>query len=118
MANTDPHASGAPSEKAWVILCTVPSEGDHAVRLARGLVESALAACVNIVGPIRSIHRWEGAVQSEDEFQLVIKTGPDRYEAVEAYLLREHPYDVPEIVAIPIRRGSTSYLDWLDAQTR
>jgi periplasmic divalent cation tolerance protein len=104
-------------EDAIVVLCTVPVEGDHGERVARGLVENKLAACVNVIGPVRSIYRWQEAIQDDRELQLIIKTRVARYHALEKWLRENHPYSEPEIVALPIVRGSTSYLAWLTAQT-
>lgn len=104
------------SPAAQVLLCTAPAEGGHAERLARGLVEAELAACVNLVGPVRSIYRWQGAVAEDPELLLVIKTRAACYADVEAYLLREHPYEVPEVIALDVTRGSEAYLAWLGAQ--
>jgi periplasmic divalent cation tolerance protein len=101
-----------------VVLCTVPTEGGHAERLARSLVETRLAGCVNVLGPVRSIYEWRGSVHDEAELQLVIKTTAGRYAELEAHVRREHPYDVPEILALPVALGSAPYLDWVRAQTR
>ncbi len=105
------------NEDVIVVLCTVPEKGDHAERLARGLVEAELAACVNAVGPVRSIYRWQGAVQDDREVLLVIKTRRDRYAALEAAIRANHPYEEPEVIALPIAAGSASYLAWVLAQT-
>ncbi|MBM4357230.1 MAG: divalent-cation tolerance protein CutA [Deltaproteobacteria bacterium] len=101
-----------------VVLCTVPAEGGHAERLARGVVEAKLAACVNVLGPIRSIYEWKGSVAEESELQLVVKTTAERYPALEAHLRREHPYEVPEVLALPVARGAGAYLEWVRAGTR
>lgn len=108
------HAS---EPQALVVLCTAPASDDHAARLARGLVDARLAACVNVVPNVRSYYRWQGAVQVDDEVQLVIKTAPARLSAVQAYLAQHHPYDVPEVLALPVSGGSPSYLAWLVEQT-
>jgi periplasmic divalent cation tolerance protein len=95
-----------------VILCTAPDE-DAANRLARGLVKNSLAACVNIVPAIRSIYRWQGALQDDAEVLMVIKSTLSAFAALEAWLLEHHPYDVPEILALPVEKGSGAYLDWV-----
>lgn len=100
-----------------LVLCTVPAAGDAAERIARGLVEARLAACVNAVGPVRSIYRWQGATHDDAELQLLIKSRRARYEELERWLREHHPYDEPEIVAVPIERGSPSYLAWIAAAT-
>lgn len=101
---------------AIVILCTAPDE-ETAVKLARGLVDARLAACVNLVQGVRSFYRWKGAVQDEPEVQLVVKTGAARFDDVRGWLEEHHPYEVPEIIALPIDAGSASYLEWVDRQT-
>ena len=101
----------------YLVLCTVPDE-EVAERLAKGLVGARLAACVNVVPAIRSFYRWEGEVRDDAELLLVIKTHPDRYAALEAWLLDAHPYDVPEVIALPIEQGWARYLGWITAETR
>ncbi|HET6633623.1 MAG TPA: divalent-cation tolerance protein CutA [Streptomyces sp.] len=98
------------------VLTTVDS-AEEAERLARGLVEQRLAACVQVGGPVTSYYRWEGAVQADREWQLLCKTRADRYPALEAHLRREHPYDVPEIIATPLVGGHTDYLRWVARET-
>ena len=99
---------------ALVIFCTCPDE-DVASRLANGLVETKLAACVNILPGIRSIYRWQGTVSDDSEVLLVIKSLVSRFEEVEAWLLEHHPYDVPEVLALPVERGSADYLAWIES---
>jgi uncharacterized protein involved in tolerance to divalent cations len=95
-----------------VVLVTVPSV-EAADRIARPLVEERLAACVNVVGPIRSVYRWEGAVREDQEQLLVVKTRRRLLERVDARVRELHDYDVPEVVALPVVGGSTAYLAWL-----
>ena len=95
-----------------VVLVTVPSREDGE-RIAEALVGEALAACVNIVGPMRSIYRWQGEVCRDDEHLLLIKTTRERYSALEARVKALHSYDVPEVVALPIETGSAEYLAWV-----
>ena len=87
---------------------------DEAKRIARALVEGRLAACVQIIGPITSIYRWEGAVEESAEYQCVVKTRADRYHQVEAMIREHHSYDVPEIIAVSVVNGSEPYLYWLN----
>jgi periplasmic divalent cation tolerance protein len=103
--------------EAIVILCTAPAEAEVAVNLARGLVEQRLAACVNVIPGLRSVYRYQGKIEDEPEVQLVIKTRSAHYAAVEAWLKAHHPYDDPEILALPVVQGSPSYLTWLAEQT-
>lgn len=99
-----------------LILCTAPSD-EVAATLARGIVEQKLAACVNVLPGVRSFYVWKGQLEDEPEVQLLIKTRRARYEALERWILENHPYDVPEVIALPIERGSRSYLTWLGEQT-
>jgi periplasmic divalent cation tolerance protein len=103
---------------AIVILCTAPAQDDTAQRLARGLVESGLVACVNVIGPIRSVYRWQGNVEDDQELQLLIKTRASAFGAVERFVKEHHPYEVPELLALPVVAGSDAYLSWLRDQTR
>ena len=99
-------------ENQIVILCTVPDRGSGE-KIAQALVEERLAACVNLVPGVVSTYRWEGAVKQEDELLLLIKTNGTRFEAVRERVMALHPYDIPEIIAIPITMGSADYLKWL-----
>ena len=95
-----------------VLLTTCPDQAS-ASRIARDLVESGLAACVSRVGPVHSTYRWQGAIQDEPEVLLVVKTVTDRYSELEMRLKSLHPYEVPEIIALPVTAGSEAYLSWL-----
>jgi periplasmic divalent cation tolerance protein len=99
-----------------VILVTVNSQ-EEALRIARALVDSRLAACVNIISGLRSIYRWKGKSCDEGELLLLIKTRIALFEQVEGKIKEIHSYEVPEIVAIPITRGSETYLNWLNEST-
>ena len=89
-----------------------------AERLADLLLERRLAACVNILAPCRSVYRWKGAVQHEEEHPMLIKTSAERYGALEQALRQGHPYELPEIIAVPIEQGLPAYLDWVAAETK
>jgi periplasmic divalent cation tolerance protein len=95
-----------------LVLVTVPDQ-DAARAIARAVVGDKLAACVNIVGPIRSIYRWQDAIEDEAEFLLLIKTRARLYARVEARVKELHSYQVPEVIALPIESGSAQYLGWL-----
>lgn len=99
-----------------LILTNVP---DRAVaeKLARALVEARAAACVNILPAGHSIYRWRERVEQADEIPLLIKSTAANYAAVEEIVRAQHPYDVPELVAIPITQGLPAYLDWLAQET-
>ncbi|KLJ02413.1 divalent-cation tolerance protein CutA [Luteimonas sp. FCS-9] len=101
---------------ALVCLSTCPDDAS-AQRLAQALVEDRLAACVNIVPGVRSVYRWDGRVHAEAETLLVIKTTDACLAALTARLPTLHPYDVPELVALPVAGGLADYLHWIDAET-
>lgn len=101
---------------ALVVLVTTPTP-DRAAEIARALVEERLAACGNVVPGLRSIYRWEGRVQDDAEALLVLKTTRARFEALRARVLALHPYEVPEVIALPVEAGSAPYLAWLAAET-
>ncbi len=86
--------------------------------LAAALVESRLVACVNILAPCRSVYRWRGVVEVAEEVPLLIKTSSERYTALEAEIQARHPYELPEIVAIPVDKGLPAYLQWVSDETR
>jgi periplasmic divalent cation tolerance protein len=97
-----------------IVLTTVPSR-ELGTQIADAVVGEALAACVNVVGPIESTYRWQGALCRDPEYLLVIKTTRAAYAQLEARIAALHTYDVPEIVALPIACGSAAYLAWLRA---
>jgi len=100
-----------------VVLVTCGSE-EEALKIANALVEAHLAACVNLVAPIRSIYRWEGKIWDEKEWLLVIKTQKDRFEELEKKVKTLHSYSVPEIISLPITEGSSAYLKWIRENTK
>lgn len=88
-----------------------------AVRLARGLVERRLAACVNVMSGCTSVYRWRGAVEQADEVPVLVKTRVARYGEVERAIRELHPYELPEIIAVPVVRGLPEYLEWVAEET-
>lgn len=98
------------------VFCTIDSElvGRD---LASALVEDRVAACVQVVGPIHSAYRWNGAVETATEWLLLIKTTAERFPALRDAIRARHPYEVPEIVAVPIADGLPEYLTWIGAST-
>ncbi|HUN69666.1 MAG TPA: divalent-cation tolerance protein CutA [Burkholderiales bacterium] len=100
-----------------LVLTNLPDRA-AAERLADALIEKRVAACVNILAPCRSVYRWKGAVQHDEEHPLLIKTTSERYLALEAAIRAAHPYELPEIVAVPIERGLPEYLAWVGAETK
>ncbi|CAL9581309.1 divalent-cation tolerance protein CutA [Streptomyces lavenduligriseus] len=99
------------------VLTTTDSE-EKAKALAAGAVEARVAACAQISAPVTSVYRWEGATQTEQEWQILFKTTTARYEDLETYIKEAHDYDTPEIIATPIVAGSGAYLAWLEEETR
>lgn len=97
---------------ALVVLVTVPP-GEKGVQLARALVEERLVACVNLLGPIRSIYRWENAVEDEPEALLVCKTTRALFERMRERVVALHPYSCPEVLALNVEAGHPPYLAWL-----
>lgn len=95
-----------------VVLSTFPNP-DKAAEVARTLVNEQLAACVNLVRQIRSIYRWQGEISDDTETLAVIKTTDERFEAMRARLVELHPYEVAEVIALPIERGHAPYLAWV-----
>ena len=97
-----------------VVLCTVGSS-EEAQRIASAVVERRLVACVNVVPGVVSIYRWKGEIHRDGEWLLLMKTTAARFEALREALVELHPYEVPEIIELPIERGHAPYLDWIDA---
>jgi len=100
-----------------VVLTTCASE-EEALQIANVLVEGHLAACVNILSPVRSIYRWEGKIWNEKESLLLIKTVRDRFEELKVKIKCLHSYTVPEMICLPIIAGSAPYLEWLEEMTK
>ncbi|MEU4796944.1 divalent-cation tolerance protein CutA [Streptomyces sp. NPDC023327] len=98
------------------VLTTTDAE-DKARDLAREAVRARLAACAQIAGPVTSVYRWEGAIETAQEWQVLLKTTAHRYAALEAWLTEAHDYDTPEIIATPVTRGSAAYLAWVERET-
>ena len=97
-----------------VVLSTCGSE-EEAEKLARSLLGQRLAACVNVIPHIRSYYRWKGAIESSDEFLLVIKSSRDKMADLMSSLEKEHSYEVPEVIALQVVDGAPNYLNWLQA---
>ena len=100
-----------------LVLTNLPDRA-AAEKLADLLIAKNLAACVNILAPCRSVYRWKDAVQRDEEHPMLIKTTSERYAALEHALRAAHPYELPEIIAVPIERGLPAYLDWVAAETK
>ena len=108
---------GAVGTRVLVVFTNLPDRA-AAEKLAATLIESRLAACVNIHAPCSSVYRWKGAVQHDEEHPMLIKTTPERYPALEAAIRAGHPYELPEILAVPAVPGLPAYMDWVENETR
>ncbi len=95
-----------------IVLITAPTI-ECAKKLATGLIEEKLAACVNIIPGIHSVYRWQGQVQEDQEAMLICKTGLEQWEPLQQWVKTNHPYELPEIIQIPISQGLESYLRWI-----
>lgn len=102
----------------FILVMTNAPNASVALALGRHLVEKRLAACVNQLPGVRSIYRWEGVIEEADEVTLLIKTTQARYAELEATINTLHPYQVPEIIMLPILGGSSAYLDWIKQETK
>jgi periplasmic divalent cation tolerance protein len=98
---------------AAIQVVTTTDSKDEAKRIAQALVERRLAACVQVIGPISCTYRWEGQIETAEEWLCLIKTRQDRYEELETAITELHSYDVPEILATPVVAGNEGYLEWL-----
>ena len=96
-----------------VVLCAVGTAED-AERIAGLVVERGLAACVNVLPGVLSVYRWKGKLEKDEERLLVIKTRYERFEALREAIVSAHPYETPEVIAVPIVAGHPPYLEWLD----
>jgi periplasmic divalent cation tolerance protein len=102
---------------ALLVMTNLPDR-PAAERLAERLIVERVAACVNILAPCRSVYRWQGSIERAEEHPLLIKTTAERYDALEKAIRAAHPYELPEVVAVPIERGLAPYLDWVESETR
>lgn len=104
-------------EQVLLILTNTPDEAT-AHSIARTLVERRLAACANVLPAVRSVYQWQGAVEEAVEVPLLIKSTRSRYTELETAIKAVHPYDVPEIIALPVTEGLPSYLQWVVSETK
>jgi periplasmic divalent cation tolerance protein len=100
-------------ERAPLVVLTTLSTEDEARQLVRALVDARLVACGTLLAGARSIYRWEGDVTEESEVVVLLKTDATKWEALAAAIRQRHPYDVPELLALPVQRGLDEYLSWL-----
>ena len=106
------------SVSEFVVVLVTTANAEEGARLGRTLVEERLAACANVIGPMRSIYRWQGAVEDAEEHLVLLKARGADVAAVEARVQALHSYDVPEVLALPVTAGSASYLAWLADATK
>jgi periplasmic divalent cation tolerance protein len=102
-------------DKYLLVLTNLPDE-ETAMKLARSLVSKRLAACVNVLNGCSSVYRWQGSIQVEREIPMMIKTRVERYASLQEEILALHPYELPEIIALPLDRGLMPYLEWVSAE--
>jgi len=107
--------TGMGTEPGYCIVMTTCPDQTCAEAIAVALVGAGLAACVNILPDVRSVYRWQGRIEKSTEKVLLIKTRRDHYTAVEQAIVLQHPYELPEVVAMPLAAGLPAYLDWIDA---
>jgi periplasmic divalent cation tolerance protein len=99
-----------------LVLTNLPDRA-AAEKLAEALVRGRFAACCNVLAPCRSVYRWQGKLQHDEEHPVLIKTTEERYPALEAAIRAGHPYELPEIIAVPVERGLEAYLGWVAAES-
>ena len=100
-----------------LVFCTCPDRA-RAERIAGQIIDRRLAACASISGPSTSIYTWKGGRESAEEFTLAIKTVEERYPALESAIVELHPYELPEIIAVPVVQGLSGYLQWVNQCTK
>jgi periplasmic divalent cation tolerance protein len=100
----------------YIQIITTTARHDEAERIAHTLVDARLAACVQIAGPITSVYHWKAQVETSEEWQCMIKTRANLFDRVAAAIKAVHPYEVPEILAVPIITGNEAYLAWMNRE--
>jgi len=102
-----------PDAPSQILLCTCP-DAETGAAIARTLVDEGLAACVNVVPAVTSVYRWQGSTQTAEECLLLVKGASARYAQIENRIIALHPYELPEIIAVPVTQGLPRYLAWLN----
>jgi periplasmic divalent cation tolerance protein len=102
--------------ETWIVLTNLPDR-DSAEKLARSIVEQRLAACVSVLAECTSLYRWQGELETTQEVPMLIKTTSARYAEVERAIQSAHPYELPEIIAVPVAAGLARYLAWVESET-
>ena len=106
-----------PNPMDFIFVFTNLPDRDSALLIAQELIAGRYAACVNVLGGCTSVYRWKGEIEKAEEVPLLIKTRGSLYAEVERVIRERHPYDLPEIIAVPVTDGLPAYLDWLKAET-
>lgn len=104
--------------KKYIVILTTASNKIEALKISNALIKKRLCACVNIINGLDSIYRWKGKVERSKENLLIIKTTKGMFEKVEKEIVKNHSYDTPEIIAVPVVIGNKRYLEWIDAEIR
>jgi periplasmic divalent cation tolerance protein len=99
-----------------IVVFSTCASAEEAEKIARRLIESRVAACVNVLSPVRSFYRWKGQIEDASEWQLIIKTSRGRFADLRVELEKIHPYETPEILAIAVVEGAQNYLNWMEAE--
>jgi periplasmic divalent cation tolerance protein len=105
-------------EVEYLQVQTTTDSRAEAMELSRAAVESRLAACAQVTGPVASVYWWDGGLERAEEWLVLLKLPADRYDELAAFITERHSYDEPEIVALPIAKGSAAYLSWMREETR
>lgn len=106
-----------PATPPLLAVMTTTDSAEKAHQLAQGAVEARLAACAQISAPVTSVYHWQNAIETAEEWQVLFKTTPACYDALEAHLTAAHDYETPEIIAMPVVRGNAAYAGWVRAET-
>jgi periplasmic divalent cation tolerance protein len=99
-----------------IVVLSTCNSAEEAEKIARGLVEQKLAACVNVLSGVRSFYRWKGTIEDSPEWLLIIKSSREHFEALRGALEKLHSYEVPEAIALPVVEGARNYLNWMEGE--
>lgn len=111
------HAPAVRFSSSAILAVTTVADRGSAMKLARGLVDNKLVACVNVIPGVTSVYRWKANVETSDEMMLLMKTTRERYDAVQSFIKENHPYEVPELIQFKVEDGLPAYLKWIVDET-